>query len=155
MKIVTSDQMRSIEQAYVDRGIPLEHLMQHAGAALAAKAEQMAEDGSILMLVGPGNNGGDGLVAAAELASRDRDVSVYDFNRADVAPFGGTVIHAENDSDGAQLRRLAADCSLIVDSLLGIGQSRPVEGALAAIVTIANTNRGSMTRALATDIPTG
>lgn len=155
MKVVTSEQMRSIEQACVERGIPLQDLMQHAGTALAAKAEQMAEDGSILILVGPGNNGGDGLVAAAELASHARDVAVYAFKRGDVAPFGGGVIHAEDDPDGSELRRLTADCSLIVDSLLGIGQSRPVEGTLATIVSTANTSRGPMTRALATDIPTG
>jgi ADP-dependent NAD(P)H-hydrate dehydratase / NAD(P)H-hydrate epimerase len=155
MKIVTSEQMRSIEQACVDRGIPLEDLMQHAGSALAAKAEQMAEDGSILILVGPGNNGGDGLVAAAELVSRARDVTVYTFKRDDIAPFRGGVTHAEDDRDGSELRRLTAGCSLIVDSLLGIGQSRPVEGTLATVVTIANTCRGPMTRALATDMPTG
>jgi hydroxyethylthiazole kinase-like uncharacterized protein yjeF len=155
MKIVTAEQMRSIDQACVDRGITLDRVMHRAGKALAAKSEQMSDDGFIVILVGPGNNGGDGLVAAAALADNGRDVSVYTFKRADISPFDGRVIRAEDDPDGSELRRLAASCSLIVDSLLGIGQSRPVEGALATIVTIANTERGAATRGLATDIPTG
>jgi NAD(P)H-hydrate epimerase len=115
----------------------------------------MAGEGSIVILVGPGNNGGDGLVAAAALADNGRDVSVYAFRRADATPFEGQVIRSENDPDGSKLERLVASCTLVVDSLLGIGQARPVEGALASIVTIANTQRGHTTRALATDIPTG
>jgi NAD(P)H-hydrate epimerase len=147
--------MRSIEQSCVERGITLDRLMQNAGSALAAKSEQMAGDGSIVILVGPGNNGGDGLVAAAALSDNGRDVSVYAFKRADVTPFNGHVIRSEDDPDGSKLERLVASCALIVDSLLGIGQSRAVEGALASIVSIANTQRGHATRALATDIPTG
>jgi len=83
VKLVTAEQMRTIEQSCVDRGITLDRLMQNAGTALAAKAEQMAGHGTILLLVGPGNNGGDGLVAAALLAARGRHVSVYTFKRPD------------------------------------------------------------------------
>lgn len=155
MKLVTTAQMRSIEQSCVGRGIPLDRLMQNAGTALAAKAEQMAGHGAILILVGPGNNGGDGLVAAELLAARGRHVSVYSFKREDVAPFDGYVVRAEDDPDRTTLRLLTATSALIVDALLGIGQSRPVEGELATVVGCVNTNRGPLTRALAADIPTG
>jgi NAD(P)H-hydrate epimerase len=147
--------MRAIEQSCVGRGITLDRLMQNAGSALAAKAEQMAGDGSIVILVGPGNNGGDGLVAAAALEGSGRDVSVYTFKRVDLTPFEGRVTRSEDDLDGSKLERLVASSALVVDSLLGIGQSRPVEGALANIVTIANTQRGPTTHTLAADIPTG
>jgi ADP-dependent NAD(P)H-hydrate dehydratase / NAD(P)H-hydrate epimerase len=155
VKLVTAEQMRTIEQSCVDRGITLDRLMQNAGTALAAKAEQMAGHGTILLLVGPGNNGGDGLVAAALLAARGRHVSVYTFKRPDASPFDGYVVRAEDDPDRSVLRLLAGTSALLVDALLGIGQSRTVEGELATIVSCANTTRGSSTRALAVDIPTG
>lgn len=155
MKIVTAEQMRSIEQACVQRGITLDRMMQNAGNALAAKSEQLAAGGSIVILVGPGHNGGDGLIAAASLAIRGFPVSVYAFKREDMSPFDGRVVRADDDPNGFTLSLLVASCSLIVDALLGAGQSRQVEGMLAGIVSIANTQRGPLTHALAADIPTG
>ncbi len=154
-KLVTPEQMRSIERRCVDQGMTLERLMQNAGTALAAKADQMAGHGPILILVGPGNNGGDGLVAAELLAARGRQVSVYTFKRDGAAPFEGYAVRAEDDLDRSTLRLLTATSALIVDALLGIGRSRPVEGELLTIVGCANTSRGALTRALAVDIPTG
>ncbi|MEA2520131.1 MAG: ADP-dependent NAD(P)H-hydrate dehydratase / NAD(P)H-hydrate epimerase, partial [Chloroflexota bacterium] len=63
-------------------GVPGERLMEHAGVAVAAAARALAIDterwglGPIVILVGPGNNGGDGLVAARHLAAAGTKVVV-------------------------------------------------------------------------------
>ena len=64
MKIVTSEQMRQIEQACDRIGIPASLLMENAGKAVAEEVKRILSDVArqrIVVLVGPGNNGGDGL----------------------------------------------------------------------------------------------
>ena len=67
MKLVTAAQMRALEQSAVEAGGSLEALMEAAGLAVAQEAWMQLgqlEGRRIAVLVGPGNNGGDGLVAA-------------------------------------------------------------------------------------------
>ena len=64
MKIVTSEQMRQIEQECAGLGLPPNVLMENAGKAVAEETRQIlgtASQQQILLLIGPGNNGGDGL----------------------------------------------------------------------------------------------
>src|SRR5258705_3528935 len=72
--ILTADQMRAAEQAAIDAGSSVEQLMERAGAALAEAVYRFAGPLPVLILCGPGNNGGDGYVAARYLA--DRGVAV-------------------------------------------------------------------------------
>jgi hydroxyethylthiazole kinase-like uncharacterized protein yjeF len=74
--ILTTAEMVAAEQAAVDAGTPVETLMERAGAALAESAYLFAAGKPALILAGPGNNGGDGYVAARHLASRGVDVRV-------------------------------------------------------------------------------
>ena len=69
MKLVTVEQMRRIEQSSDAAGHSYAAMMERAGTAVASAIESHAtvRDKSILVLVGPGNNGGDGLVAARAL----------------------------------------------------------------------------------------
>ena len=69
MKIVTSIQMMAIEQASERAGVSTDTLMENAGLAVAQGARDMAGAAGvrIMVLVGPGNNGADGLVAARHL----------------------------------------------------------------------------------------
>jgi NAD(P)H-hydrate epimerase len=72
---ITAEAMAGADHRAQARGMPGERLMEHAGAAVAAAARALAIDtehwghGPIVILVGPGNNGGDGLVAARRLAA--------------------------------------------------------------------------------------
>src|SRR3954468_7621885 len=68
--ILTAEQMRAAEQAAIDGGTSVETLMERAGAALAEAAYRFAGPVPTLILCGPGNNGGDGYVAARHLAQR-------------------------------------------------------------------------------------
>lgn len=155
MKVATADQMRSIESAAVERGISLASLMQRAGEHVARVAAELSDGGPILILVGPGNNGGDGLVAATWLFQRGHEVAVYTFKRPGVGTYPGSVVRGEEDQDLSELNRLARSSAVVVDALLGIGQSRAPEGLLAAILQRVNGQRSHSSRGIAVDIPTG
>jgi NAD(P)H-hydrate epimerase len=84
MKIVNVDEMRRIEQAADQAGQSYEAMMDMAGQAVASIAEQVMlpePESDILVLVGPGNNGGDGLVAARRLLDLGHRVVVYVWKR--------------------------------------------------------------------------
>ena len=68
--------MRMAEAACADAGTSLSELMDRAGAAVADTAWRMAAGGPVLILCGPGNNGGDGYVAARLLAECGAEVRV-------------------------------------------------------------------------------
>src|SRR3546814_8132445 len=74
--ILTSAAMREAEAACAVQGTPLPRLMELAGAAVADTAWRMAAGAPVLILCGPGNNGGDGYVAARLLAERGAAVRV-------------------------------------------------------------------------------
>src|SRR5690606_14952343 len=79
-KLVTTEQMRALEQAAVAEGVSERDLMAQAGLAVAQEAWMAlgtVEDKPVLVLCGPGNNGGDGLVAARQLAEWGAPVHVY------------------------------------------------------------------------------
>ncbi|HZC38074.1 MAG TPA: NAD(P)H-hydrate dehydratase, partial [Sphingomicrobium sp.] len=115
--ILTAEQMRSAEQAAIDAGTRVEELMERAGAALAEAVYRFAGPLPALVLAGPGNNGGDGYVAARHLAERDVQVRVAAL--------------AEPKSDAAKWSRWSGEVeslggdtapeSLIIDALFGTG----------------------------------
>src|SRR5437588_1467295 len=74
--ILTAEKMRAAEQAAIVQGATVETLMERAGAALAEAAYRFVGRMPVLILCGPGNNGGDGYVAARHLAQRGVPVRV-------------------------------------------------------------------------------
>ena len=84
MKIVTAEEMRLLEERCEQEGVTTDALMEQAGLAIAHMAHDLLAsagvppgDASVLVLVGPGNNGGDGLVAARHLAEWGHPVTGY------------------------------------------------------------------------------
>ncbi|MGB3318164.1 MAG: NAD(P)H-hydrate epimerase, partial [Sphingopyxis granuli] len=74
--ILTADAMRAAEAACAAAGVSLSELMERAGAAVADVAWRMAAGAPVLILCGPGNNGGDGYVAARLLKARGATIRV-------------------------------------------------------------------------------
>ncbi|MGL3820998.1 NAD(P)H-hydrate epimerase [Sphingopyxis sp. R3-92] len=146
--ILTAEAMRAAEAACAASGISLSELMDRAGAAVADIAWRMAAGAPVLILCGPGNNGGDGYVAARLLAERGAEVRVAtladpatDLARAARALWTGPVELLDRD---------LAPAALIVDALFGVGLSRPLSDELAAIL-----HGFAGRRVLAVDIPSG
>ncbi len=146
MKVVTTEEMRRIERAADAGGLSYATMMENAGQAVAEAIGQKIEVASkrVLVLVGPGNNGGDGLVAARHLHDAGAQVTLYiwkrrvegDENFRLTQERGIPTIWAEEDTGLAALGELLQGADIIVDALLGTGISRPIGGLLKEILEV-------------------
>jgi hydroxyethylthiazole kinase-like uncharacterized protein yjeF len=117
--ILTAEAMRAAEQAAIDRGTSVEELMEGAGAALAEAAYRYAGPMKALVLCGPGNNGGDGYVAARHLAEREVEVRV-----AAVSEPKSDAAKVARSRWKGEVEELAEDTKaapLVIDALFGTG----------------------------------
>jgi len=133
-----------------------EPLMERAGAAAAGVARGMAGEraGPIVVLAGPGNNGGDGFVVARRLREAFFDVHVVFRGDAERLPADAGAAYRSLVAAGGTIRTdpPASQPALVVDGLFGIGLARPLAPEVAALVTWANACAAPI---LALDIPTG
>lgn len=146
IKVVSVEHMRQIEAAADAAGLSYDTMMQNAGAAVARRAQTILSaqpEARVTVLVGPGNNGGDGLVAG-RLIALDKNVLVrfYLLKRRDdsdanfkaVQEAGLFVAYAEDDRDSRVLRNMVASASLVVDALFGIGVRLPFKADAAKVL---------------------
>ena len=134
MKLVTVEQMKSIETASDAAGHSYDAMMDRAGAAVAQTIQRrVAIKGKrVLVLVGAGNNGGDGLVAAKLLREAGAEVACYlikgrDDERLAAAREAGAFIGVLPDDRGLRvLRRFSMGAEVIVDALFGTGARLPL-----------------------------
>ncbi len=145
MKVVTTEEMHRIEKEADAGGLTYATMMENAGRAVAESCQRIGvTDRRTLVLVGPGNNGGDGLVAGRYLHAAGVHVTFYiwkrhvedDENFRLAAERDIPTRWAEEDDSFATLRRLVGESDVIVDALLGTGVARPIEGSLKEILTI-------------------
>lgn len=160
MRIVTVAEMRAIEAQAGRLGVSEPQLMAAAGAAVAAAARRWAPgQGLVIALVGTGNNGGDALVAAAELLADGRPVALWVApGRTAPAPVPEEALAGARRLDNlAALTAALAEAALVLDGLYGIGLSRAPSGAVAAAIEAVNAAAarpgGPIT--LAIDVPSG
>ncbi len=139
MKIVTVDQMRQIEQDCAKIGLPTSLLMENAGKAVAEEVRQIlgvTDKQHILILIGPGNNGGDGLVAARHLHDWGAEVSLYlltqrpsdDPNLMLAQKRGIPCIEVTQGENMDRLDESLSSAKAVIDALFGTGKSRPLRG---------------------------
>lgn len=156
-ELLSPIEMASADRATIDAGTPGIQLMETAGAAVAAAAECMAAGRRIVVLCGPGNNGGDGFVAGRLLSEKGYEVDVRLLGDAErlsgdarlaFESFGGPV----SAVDGAHLKSLSPAETILIDALFGAGLDRPLVGPAAAIVEAVN---GTGVDVLAADLPSG
>jgi ADP-dependent NAD(P)H-hydrate dehydratase / NAD(P)H-hydrate epimerase len=148
MYILTVEQMRKAEAAANAAGQTFDLMMESAGQALAATVRQFSQPEGLrtLVLVGPGNNGGDGLVAAYHLNKMGAHVTCYvwkrgpgDANLARAGDSGCKIVQAEDDGERTNLAREAEEAEVILDALLGTGVDRPISGPLKDVLTCVQT----------------
>ena len=156
----TSD-IRAIENAHAKKK-PKQSLMLLAGAAVAAFANKITKKkrgANILVLAGPGNNGGDAWVAAAALKKAGQRVTVLapaEQKKADQVV--RTASNTYRKAKGNVVTKFPSDekFDLIVDGLFGIGLRRAPEGIFAEVIRHANANADlNHTPILAVDVPSG
>ena len=157
--VIPLSEVRVLDRNAEALGVSTATLMENAGRAVAERAARMAAGGAVLVLAGPGNNGGDGLVAARLLAERGVDTRVLavgggwktSLARAqwDALPPG--VRKAEAPSPAA-LADALREARVVVDALLGAGVSGDLREPYAAWV---DAVRASGARVLSVDVPTG
>ncbi|MDR7375796.1 hydroxyethylthiazole kinase-like uncharacterized protein yjeF [Rhodoferax ferrireducens] len=154
--LFTTAATRQIEQAAM-AGLPANALMQRAGLAVARLALALAPHARCVWVAcGPGNNGGDGLEAAAQLQQRGKQVVVTWLGQEASAPADSLAALARARAAGVLFADtpptdLAAH-DLCIDALLGLGQSRAPSGSMAAWISAMNA---SPAPTLAVDLPTG
>ena len=168
MKLVTADQMRRIDQLSAKAGVGTDVLMENAGLAVAQEswmALGALQECRIVVLAGPGNNGGDGLVAARYLHEWGATVQVYllkargedDANYRRLLEAGVSLAGVEDDAGLSKLGAALAEVDLVVDALLGTGAGRPIGGRLAEVLSrlAAARTRPRPPILVAVDVPTG
>jgi NAD(P)H-hydrate epimerase len=128
-------------------------LMEAAGSAIAREVERRRPGGPVVVLCGPGNNGGDGFVAARRLAAGGWSVRLALLGEA--SRLSGDAAAAAGRWTGRVLP-LAPDVldggALVVDALFGAGLARPIDGVARAVIEAINARR---LPCLAVDLPSG
>jgi len=153
MEVLTTAEMERADRLTIGAGTPGFALMMSAGQAVAEAAMELVEEGPILVVAGRGNNGGDGFVAAAELAARGREVSVIllcerDSLQGDAASAARGWKHPVLPFNPQAIGRPA----LIIDALFGAGLNRPVKGDPCEMIEAINANGAPV---LSVDLPSG
>ena len=139
LKVVTAAQMTALEQESERQGASTDTLMENAGLAVAEYARQrlgVVAGVTVIVLVGPGNNGADGLVTARHLRRWGAEVTACLLTRRtevdpklDLARSHEVAVLDLADGEGLdQLDALLARSRLVIDSVLGTGRSRPLTG---------------------------
>ncbi len=154
MKLVTAEQMRALDSSAIDRFKVLSlKLMENAGRSTVEVmlARYGNPQGSkTAVFVGPGNNGGDGLVIARLLAARMAHPYVFllvpaDKLKGDAAvnysrllEFPAQIIPVKDEKDLQQIPAILAECWAVVDAIFGTGLTRDVTGIFAAAINLIN-----------------
>ncbi len=167
--VLSVEQVREVDRRAIEQvQMPGMVLMENASRAVAEVVYHALIDPQrerVLVLCGPGNNGGDGLAAARHLHNAGVQVACALATTADrlrgdaglnLRIFRHTqrpLIEAINDEGLNQARKLASQATVIVDALLGTGSSGPPRGTIAGLIRLANEQ--ARARRIAVDVPSG
>src|SRR5262249_52291459 len=154
IELLTNDEMGEADRLAIAGGVAGIALMENAGRAVAdAVAARAPSGGTIAIVAGPGNNGGDGFVAGRLLAARgfavrlalvgDREELKGDAAEAARRVGGGSEPASAHVLDGA---------SVVIDALFGAGLDRPVSGGAAEMIAVMNACGAPL---VALDLPSG
>jgi len=153
IELLTTAEMAEADRLTIDGGIPGIELMENSGRAVADVACRILQGRHIVVVAGPGNNGGDGFVAARVLAERGHKVRVS---------FVGDRSRLKGDAELAAGRwrgpidhaspRAITGSDVIIDALFGAGLDRSIEGLPRAMIEAMNANGAPI---IAADLPSG
>lgn len=168
-KIVSVDEMRAIEREADSLGLSYAQMMENAGTGLANQiniAYNQLSNKAILALVGSGNNGGDALVAVARLADLGWHCCVYlvrprvgDDPLVERVKQRAVMVYSANIDNGYNmLLNLLAECTVLVDGVLGTGVRLPLQNDVGACLDCVRQyviNHPRSLHIVAVDCPSG
>jgi len=167
VKILTTAQMRKVEQDCAKVGLPTNVLMENAGKAVAEEVRRILgkiDQQRILVMIGPGSNGGDGLVTARHLRDWGAKVSVCLFsqrptgdpNLEQVRKRRLTVIDVADEGVG-RFGELLPSAEVVIDALFGTGKIRSIRSLfLQALDSVSRAKKKQPgLRIIALDLPSG
>ena len=154
IELPTTQQMGDCDRYAMEHGTPGLELMENAGRAVAdAVSERAPAAEAVTVLCGPGNNGGDGFVAARLLAGRGYTVRLGLLG--EIAALKGDAAEMARRWNGA-IQPLSAQlvgyADVVIDAMFGAGLARDITGKLAGVVEAVN---GSGALVVAVDVPSG
>lgn len=169
MKILSSHQMKLIEQQAMHIGISQNELMENAGLNIAKVTYSRLTSStkkSVLSLIGPGNNGGDGLVTSRIVHEWHIPVVIYLATNSttctekyqECIDANIRVINASSDPDQKILSKEILNAGIILDAIFGAGSSQRVDDQLGAILNAVNTAKQKSPKSfqvLSIDMPSG
>lgn len=147
MRLVSIEQMQQLETEADQNGLSFLKMMENAGYGLAKEIEQIAyshnlDTARILGLVGPGNNGGDTLIALRHLIDHGFQVTAYLINRTEnndpliefLVRSGGKIENVEGDEKNKELNELIRSSDILVDGVLGTGFKFPMRAKTGSVL---------------------
>ena len=156
-ELLTPAEMSKADRFAIAAGTPGIALMERAGLAVADEAARLTKSrGRIVVLCGPGGNGGDGFVAARLLARRGYAVELGLIGRRDALNGDPALAASRYEGpalDAAAIDPRGADC--VIDALFGAGLARDIEGEAKAIIERINAFARGGGRVVAVDVPSG
>jgi NAD(P)H-hydrate epimerase len=152
-ELLTVSEMYRADTAAVADGVASLDLMEVAGTAIAETVDSSWPEGEVLVLCGPGNNGGDGFVAARLLADAGRLVRLALLGPIDKLDGDAAANAARWNGEVTPLKpSLLEGANVVIDALFGAGLGRPLEGVASETVEALN---GSGVPCVAVDVPSG
>lgn len=171
MLLVSVEKMKELEEEANSKGFSYELMMENAGKSVAEKMLKIAHSqnykiNKILGLVGPGNKGGDTLIALSQLSHQKPTVKAYLIGR-DIKgdklidgfiKSGGEIILAEEDRGFSNLSRQLKESEAIIDGILGTGLKLPLRNEIKEIMARVNAELENLTEKptiFSVDCPSG
>lgn len=157
LELLTSAEMAEADRLTTASGVPSIDLMEEAGRAVADAAATLLQDRHqgrrVVIVVGPGNNGGDGFVAARHLVDRGFSVRVsFVGDKARLKGDAALVAGRWTGPVEAASPTSLTDCDIVIDALFGAGLDREVEGLPRAMIEAMNAAGAPV---IAVDLPSG
>jgi hydroxyethylthiazole kinase-like uncharacterized protein yjeF len=150
MRLFTAAEQRELDRLAAEAGLPTRVLMESAGAAVAGAALAM-KPRRAMVYCGPGNNGGDGSVAARFLRDAGVETSIWY-----TQPARGSDAESAARAWASGTGRIeAGQGDVVIDAVFGSGLSRPPEGAEGNAIRAMNQARERGARVFAIDVPSG
>ena len=154
LELLTPEEMAQADRLAISGGVSGLVLMENAGRAVAEEASRRFPDARrVAVLCGPGNNGGDGFVAARHLIKRGFAVRLgFDDDPGRLPADAAAMAKRWTGPVAALGEGLLEGADVVVDALFGAGLARPIEGSVAALIEALNATALPV---IAVDVPSG